>query len=278
MFDNRDDPAYLRSCVEQITRQWFGYRVPWYGIAEEKLAETRLPTPLRWLYAFAGEWPSDNSWETVFAYQDILLPFEMLFAQDGKLVFVSENQGVWHVGTLPHGDDPPVWVRENEDGAPWQKLCDSLTEFLVTFCLHEIVFGARYRTYVDNILDRFDQLECHISPLWHGSYVHLFDGKVSRPISFHMVDGRFLVMDNGWCGTSVDEPWVKFPDLFKIPDEPSRGFNAFGPMPEHLAIPDFIRKSHLENLIRRHEAQAEYHQEMIAKYTRMLDGIDESAK
>jgi len=95
MFDKRDDRKHLRSCVEQITRQWFGYRGPWHSIAEKKLAETRLPKPLLWLYGFAGEWPSDNWWETVFAYQDMLLPFEALFSHDGKLVFVSENQGVW---------------------------------------------------------------------------------------------------------------------------------------------------------------------------------------
>jgi len=111
-------------------------------------------------------------------------------------------------------------VRENEDDAPWHKLCDSLTDFLVTFCLHEIVFGARHLAHAENILDKFDQLDCQISPLWlDAPYVYLFEGKVSRPISFHMVDGRLLIMDNSWCGTSMDEPWVRFPELFEIPDE-----------------------------------------------------------
>lgn len=272
MFDNRDDLGDLRSSVERITYQWFGFRGPWHGIADEKLVETELPTPLRWLYGFAGEWPSDNNWQSIFAYQDVLLPFEVLFSHDSKLVFVAENQDVWHAGTLSRGDDPPVWVRTNERNATWRTLCDSLTQFLVTFCLHEIVFGSRYRAHADHILDRFDKMGCHISPLWlNGPYVNMLDGDACRPISFHLVDGRYLVMDNSWCGTSSDEPWVRFPDLFKLPNEHGRGIDPFAPIPDQVSVPDFIRKSHLEKLIRRHESQAEYHHVMIAKYTHMLD-------
>ncbi len=275
MFDRRHDRHDLRTSIERMTELWFGHRGPWHGIAADKLAATRLPAPLRWLYGFAGEWPSNNAWESVFAYQDLLLPFETLFMDDGKLVFVSENQGVWLVGTLPDGDDPPVWVRENEPESPWYKLCDSLTEFLVTFCLHEIVFGARYRAHGKNLLDRFRSHGCHISPMWlDGPYVghgQTFEDCVDHTISFHMVDGKLLVMDDGWCGTSMDEPWIRFPDLFKIPDPPSPGYDSLAPLPEHLAVPSFIRKSHLENLVRRHATQAEFHQKKIAQYRSMLE-------
>lgn len=277
MFDKANGLEHLRTSVQTITKQWFEHRGPWLGISEEKIAQTKLPEPLRWIYRFAGEWPSDNWWETVFAYQDMLLPFESLSIKDGKLVFVVENQGCWDVGTDTSGEDPPVWVRENEDHAPWQKLCDSLTEFLVTFCLHEVVFGSRYRTHVENILGRFEKLGCHISPLWlDAPYVYLFDDIVSRPISFHMVDGRFLVMDNAWCGTSVDEPWRQFPELFKVPEEQPRSIEGHLPFPADIEIPDFVRKSHIQNLIRRHQRQADYHQGMISKYEQMLQKMDGS--
>ena len=275
MFDDRTNLEGLQTSVERITRQWFQHRGPWMGISEEKLSQTKLPDPLRWLYGFAGEWPSDNWWETVFAYQDMLLPFECLEVKEGKLVFVSENQGVWHVGTLTEGVDPPVWVQENEPGAPWQKLGDSLTEFLVTFCLHEIVFGAHHRVHVEGTLDQFADRGCHISPLWlDAPYVSLFNDHVSRPISFHLVDGRYLVMDNAWCGTWVDEPWTKFPDLFSQPDDAPGKIKGHEPLPEDMQIPDFVRKVHLQNLIRRHQQQAEYHQEMIVKYEQMVERLD----
>ncbi|MCM2370698.1 hypothetical protein [Aporhodopirellula aestuarii] len=274
MLDDRTDLDGLRSGIEKITEQWFGHRGPWMGISAEKLSGTRMPDPLKWIYHFAGEWPSSSWWESVFAYQDRLLPFESLEVCEGKLVFVIENQGCWMIGTLTEGSDPPVWVRENEDGAPWRKLGDSLTEFLVTFCLHEIVFGARYRTHVDNILDRFRELGCHVSPLWINSpYVYLFDDQATRPISFHMVDGKFLVMDDGWCGTSVETPWERFPDLFQKPDESPRRIQGHEPFPDDMDIPDFVRKSHIETLIRRHQMQADYHQDMILKYSLMIEQL-----
>lgn len=275
MFDKRDDPEYLHTCVETITRQWFGHRCPWYGISEEKLAATRLPKPLRRLYSFAGEWPTGNNWESIYAYQDMLLPFETLFSREGKVVFVSENQGVWQAGTLPYGDDPPVWFRVNKQDEPWRKLCDSLTEFLITFCLHEIVFGARHVTCADKILDRFDQIECHISPLWiDGPYVSMVDDIAPTSISFHLVDGQYLVMNNSWCGTSIAEPWLQNPDFFTDADDRGHTFDANYPLPDHPAIPDFIQKNQLNNLIHRHEEQAAYHHEMIEKYTQMIDCLD----
>ncbi len=81
-------------------------------------------------------------------------------------------------------------------------------------------------------------------------------------------------MDNGWCGTSVEEPWKIFPDLFKVPDEPPRTVQGHLPMPDDLEIPNFVRKSHIQNLIRRHQRQAEYHHEMISKYERMVEKMD----
>ena len=236
MFDRRDDPAYLRSCLETMVDKWCGHRLPWFGIDADKLAETRLPEPLHWLYSYAGEWPSANWWESLFANQDILLPFESLQMEDGKLVFVWECQGVWWVGTLPEGDDPPVWVRDEDH--PWQKLCDSLTEFLVTFCLHEIVFGLPHRTTSENILDRFDREDCHISPLWlNGPYVGDCRGEVCDPTSFHIVDAQFLVMDNYWCATMAEEPWERFPDLFKVPDESPRKLDGNLPFPDDVPVP-----------------------------------------
>lgn len=277
MLDDRNDVTGLQNGIEKITNQWFHHRDPWHGISEEKLAATQLPEPLKWLYRFAGEWPSDNWWETVFAYQDRLLPFESLAIEEGKLVFVVENQGVWHAGTLTAEEDPPVWARLNEPDSPWLKVSDSLMQFLVTFCLHETVYGALHKTHVDGILDRFVQMGCHITPLWlDAPYICLRDDQVTRPLSFHLVDGRYLVMSNGFCGTWVDEPWKHFPDLFEEVKHPKvHPIQIHLPLPEDVRIPSFVRQSHLRNLIRRHKWQLDYHQQMMANYQQMVRKLEE---
>ncbi|MBM4076718.1 MAG: hypothetical protein FJ267_13900 [Planctomycetes bacterium] len=276
MFDNHKDSDSLRACLETFASHWIGHRQPWYGIADEKLATTRLPKPLQWLYGFAGEWPSGNYWESVFAYQDRLLPFEALFTRDEKLVFVSENQGVWIVGTLPEGNDPPVWVRMNEESETWHLLCDSLMEFLVSFCLHEIVFAAPYVGHLENVLDHFSDRGCHISPLWlNGSYVGMDESIQRRSISFHIVDGTYLVMDNDTVGTRIANPWERFPDVFRMPAVSEETVSRSSvPMEFREDIPSFIRKKHLESLIEKHKRQADYHLEKCRRYEQMMNNLD----
>ena len=38
-----------------------------------------------------SQWPGDNFWRSAFAYQDRLIPFELLAVHQGKLVFLEEN-------------------------------------------------------------------------------------------------------------------------------------------------------------------------------------------
>ena len=135
MFDRTDDPEYLQGRLEAFITHWHGWRRSWFGVAQEKIQQTQLPQPLAWLYGFAGEWHGQHYWDTLLGNQDCLIHFEDLTIRDGKLVFISENQGVWQVGTDPAGDNPPVWA--SIDDGPWQLLDNSLTCFLVTFVLHE---------------------------------------------------------------------------------------------------------------------------------------------
>ena len=271
MFDQPNSPQHLHASLESMTRKWFGEPGPWHGIDERKLGETKLPEPLRRLYRFAGYWPSNSYWETVFAYQNMLLPFESLQTLDGKLVFAVENQGCWQVGTDSTGEDPAVWVRENDPGSEWRQLETSLSRFLVTFCLHEMVFGSQHVAHGAELLRQFADAGCHISPLWLAArYVWLHDAATWREISFHLVDGRYLVMDDGWCGTFAPEPWLKHPDLFSPPAAPPRKLDAIQPMPDDLDVPEVIRAGHLQRLIRKHREAGEYHSAMAAQYEKML--------
>jgi hypothetical protein len=195
MFDRPDDPNYLQARLEAFITRWHGWRKSWFGVDAEKIEQTQLPKPLAWLYGFAGEWHGRYYWDTLLGNQDCLIKFEDLLVHDAKLVFVSENQGVWQVGTHVAGDDPAVSTRI--DDGPWQPLDDSLTRFLVTFVLHETVFGCRHVASTADVISALSGAEMHVSPLWlNHPYPSFFDGKPGRPVSFHIANGKYLVMDN----------------------------------------------------------------------------------
>jgi hypothetical protein len=276
MFDREDDPLYLQSRLEAFIDRWHGDRKPWFGIAAEKIEQTRLPKPLAWLYGYAGEWHGQHYWDTLLGNQDCLVLFEELSISDGKLVFIHENQGVWQVGADSSGDDPAAWVRI--DDGPWQPLDHSLTRFLVTFVLHETVFGCKHVAYSQNVIAQLTDAGMHVAPLWlNHPYPAVVDGGASRPLTFHVANGAHLIMDNEWCATNADSPWEALPEIFKpkAPRPPSVGFTPYEPMPDHLQVPSVLRKSHLQNAIRLHEAEVKYHQGRCALYQKMLADMNE---
>jgi hypothetical protein len=273
MFDRPDDPDYLQARLEAFISRWHGWRRSWFGVAQEKIQQIKLPKPLAWLYGFAGEWHGRYYWDTLLGNQDCLIKFEDLFILDGKLVFVSENQGVWQVGTDSAGDDPPVWTRLDE--RPWQPLDDSLTRFLVTFVLHETACGCRHFASADDVIGELTEAGMHVSPLWlDHPYPAFFEGNAGRPLTFHVANGKYLVMDNQWCATNEESPWLALPSLFEQKDHrESRGFDPYEPMPDHIQVPSIIKRSHLQSAIRLHEAAAEYHQGRCKLYRKMLDDM-----
>jgi hypothetical protein len=275
MFD-RNEPLYLQSRLEDFICRWHGHRKPWYGIAPEKLAMTELPQPLKWLYGFVGEWDGRYYWKTLLGNQDCLLPFEELEISNGKLVFVNENQGVWQVGTETCGDDPPVWVRI--DDGEWKLLDESLTMFLVTFVLHETVFGCRHLASGEDIIAQASASGMHVAPLWlNHPYPAAIKDTGVRSTSFYAANGNYLIMDD-WCATNESSPWETLPTIFKASDDPppSSGFSAYDPIPNHIRIPSFVKASHLKNLIRRHEEEAEFHHEKSKLFQRLLAELNTS--
>lgn len=278
MFDQRDQPQLLQDSLESFVDRWFGHRQPWYGVDDDKLNQVELPQPLRWLYSFAGYWPSRNWHEHLFGTQDGILPFECLSRTDDrqKLVFGSENQGVWVVSTLPKGSDPPVWVSRDED-EPWVLVSDSLMEFLVTFCLRETIFGSYQTGSGENLIENFRRVGCQVTPLWlKGPYVSWEDDPCQL-LDFYLIDNCILAM-KGWCGWSggafESDPVPKF-DFVKW-NEPtiSSGSDTsrWTTIPEEFAcqMPEVMQINHYRNLIARHEQQALYHLEMVRKYTSIL--------
>jgi hypothetical protein len=149
-----------------------------------------------------------NEETSIFSIQDHLrLPDRLEQAADGKLVFLDENQGNWSCATLPEGDDPPVWVEDVFDvyqQGRWGLVTDSLSKFLVTFCLQELLFGSRLCLSDDNLSRLFDSSADDVIPLWlNGSYAQW-----SRGFSFYLFHGSVLVgqLHGGiWFGADAED-------------------------------------------------------------------------
>ena|ERR1700677_2453380 len=278
MFDNRDDPEHLMRSVELFLGQWHGSLRSWFGTSPEKLADAVIPDPLRLLYAFAANCPGKNAWCSALSNQDHLCPFELLQIKDGRLLFAWENQCVWYCGTLSEGADPPVWLRF--DDGPWQPLCDSLAQFLVTLCLQETVFGSahvasRSKNFAQNGLVRyFSENGRHVSPVWlDGPYATTLNDNGRALKSFHLIDGKLFIMDDRWCGTNDDDLARSLPDLFRAAPQLPPEFQKEGPIWENTAFPPTVRRHHLESLARRDEEHARFHANRAQSYRKLISSI-----
>jgi hypothetical protein len=207
--------------LERFLEFWLGPRRPEYGEAPEHLAALEIPASLLRFYSFAGRWPPASLpyCANRFHVQDRFLPLEPepwgnVYRSGPYLVFVAENQGVWQVATLAHGDDPPVWVSKDcshRTSSPiWQPLGIPLSHFLVTFVLQEALFGSESLASHENALSVFARAGCQCERIW-------LDGVFAWPEvrhSYYLVDQRILLRrDIG--DIALDDHWYGFngPDV-----------------------------------------------------------------
>jgi hypothetical protein len=181
-----ETPAARMDALCAFIQFWLGPRRESYGESAEAVGRRPLPLPLRRLYQFAGRWPAKDDDATIefsvpaLSHQDTLIPLDKLrTTDDGKLVFLEENQAVWECNTLPEGDDPPVWcdgdIVSPDDG--WftgeKQVCGSLSRFLVTFVLQELTFGSRVHLRDTNLEARYRSEMDRATLLWReGPYVN----------------------------------------------------------------------------------------------------------
>ena len=219
--------------LELFLERWLGPRRAEYGEPPERLAKMELPDPLRRFYAFAGRWPpaSPPYSANCFCVQDRFLPLDPhpwgnVYRSGPYLVFVAENQGVWHVATLPSGEDPSVWISEDcshrTSSPTWRRLENPLSHFLVTFVLQEIVFSSRLVACCEDALSAFASAGCVIEPIW-------LNGEFAWPDvrhSYFLVDRRILLnrptgniaLDDQWYGSN-DPAAVEFVERLGLPSK-----------------------------------------------------------
>ncbi|WPC39572.1 hypothetical protein [Clostridium sp. JS66] len=107
---------------------------------------------------------------------------------------MSENQGNWTCEVEANNDNSSVYSDAaevwDENALGHEIVCKSLSHFLITFCLQELVFGSKY---VGTINDKFrmEQILKKSEPLWlNGFYVNK-----ERDHSFYVYDEKILIMD-----------------------------------------------------------------------------------
>ncbi|MEW4569716.1 hypothetical protein AB1L88_17770 [Tautonia sp. JC769] len=180
-------PGARMDALCEFVEFWLGPRQSSYGESPRALSERPLPMPLALLYEFAGRWPHRENRGSIgkfavpaFSHQDSLRPLAAITdAEDGKIVFLDENQGVWDCRTLSEGEDPPVWANGDqwdEDGSVFsgeRLVCESLSRLLVTFVLQELSCGARICLSDDGLGERFASERDTSVPVWlEGPYVY----------------------------------------------------------------------------------------------------------
>lgn len=104
----------------------------------EQALDLAAPQALRDFYLLAG-----NARDFTAVYDQLLLPADWSL-QEGKLVFVEENQDVVRYGVdcgPDAGDDPPVWITTTGQATEWHRVCDSCSEFIATMLAWQCSFG-----------------------------------------------------------------------------------------------------------------------------------------
>lgn len=108
---------------ESFLASWRPDELRGYDISD--LDGVSLPRPLRRYYELAGRLPTWNLH---------LVPPASLTVENGRVLFVVEEQGVYSFETLPDGDDAPVWLVEDDHSV---ELGEPLSRFLYQYALFE---------------------------------------------------------------------------------------------------------------------------------------------
>jgi hypothetical protein len=128
--------------LQQLVDFWHSPIKPEDGFSDAELSGVPLPMPLQWWYRFAGKRTEIMSGQN-FLFRPVDKYWQLTVEGD-HLHFYSENQGVYHWSTLPHGDDPPVFGRYQSTD-PWTEEGVTLSEHLILACLFEaVICHAKY--------------------------------------------------------------------------------------------------------------------------------------
>ena len=125
-------PGERWKALTAFVERWYGVSV---GDVPQIESARQAPPLLRKMLALNAALPH-------LMQQDHLVGPEVLSVEDGKVVFLYENQSVCFWATEPEGEDPRVWYRENDVRALWLEEPERLSSFLVQMVVEEAVLTA----------------------------------------------------------------------------------------------------------------------------------------
>lgn len=201
----KNDKNSIQS-LKLFIEKWVGKWLPKYGMLENEVPDF-LPQPLREIYLYAGKWPNPrlDAGLYLFQGQDILMDVENLERKNGRVFFLMENQSNWTCEVEEYNNESPIYCDAaeiwDENASGHEIVCKSLSHFLVTFCLQELVLSSNYVGTVDNNI-KIQEIIKSSEPLWlNGIYVS------KEPThSFYIYDNRLIIMDyNGLWYACNDE-------------------------------------------------------------------------
>ena len=162
-------------------------------------------------------------------------------------------------------------------------MCDSLSQFFVTFCLLEMIYSCDYRKTTDSDLaSLIDQQSSFVVPLWIDGPFPKFaddDTNYARPmqrVSFHLVQSQVLISTLLDCaGTMIPDWYEKYPEYFRKSYRLQEKEKPSTTMDRDVAmtsphVPLLVRKQLIEISIRKHQRQADHHSERAAFYRGLL--------
>ncbi|MDO3410872.1 hypothetical protein QWJ34_13955 [Saccharibacillus sp. CPCC 101409] len=194
--------------------KWAGPAKPEYGLKPREIPAD-LPAALQELYRFAGNWPNpayENSpyppamRPRLFEAQDIWMGAGELRREADRITFLLENQGSWSCQVDANREDSPVYsdaARLWDDRLEEPEIvCPSLSHFMTTFCLQELVFGSLHFGKLEGSLDPAVFRDT-LHPIWLDGY-YVFK---EPSHSFYLCGNDLLIMDyysDVWYGCLDD--------------------------------------------------------------------------
>lgn len=209
MLEFKDDPQKLIVALEEFLSVYYADRQLEYQRELDEILSGNIPKPLKYLYPFIEKYFGKHG---NLCKQDSLRINSVKKTYGGKTLIVSENSGCWHCFTETEGEDPPVWTEDygwKDDFPKWKLVNNSLSQFLVTFCLREALFNSVYsyriKKKMKNVLSEFKKQKYETVLLWQGKYFPVEDYVMPQTDYFYLIEDSILVWDmwnSSWCGTN----------------------------------------------------------------------------
>ncbi len=210
MLQFKDDPKELMLALDRFLSIYYGDRQVESKRKFAEIAAWQIPDSLKYFYSFAKKYPG------IIDFQDGLFLNQGQDTNGGKFYIYRSlyRRYFTQCYTTINGTDPPVWI---EQLIEYKKLTsklvgDSLSQFLVTISLKQVLFSTEYiynfikidrGVNLNDLLSAIKEQDCNVSLLWRSNHFwNVFFNRMPRTIYFYSVEDAILICSNGFCATN----------------------------------------------------------------------------